>query len=159
MDATDLKILEQLQADGRISIVDLANRVNLTPTPCARRVQNLERDGVITDYVGLVDQEKAGLAINAFVFVTLRRESTDEPDLFQTVVAGRPEVMECYLLTGGHDYLLRIVAQDLNSLHEFLDGQLESMSCVESVHTSLAHDRIIYRTQVPLDQLRTRRPD
>lgn len=154
MDKTDIKILELIQKDARISIVELAERVNLTPTPCTRRVQNLEKAGLITDYVGLLDQQKVGLSVNAFVELRLIREQEDEINDFETRIAGYPEIMECYALSGGHDYLLRVVAPDLESYHHFLREKLLTIRAVDTVQTSFALDRVIYRTSLPLGHLK-----
>jgi Lrp/AsnC family leucine-responsive transcriptional regulator len=153
VDKTDIKILELVQQDARISIVDLAERVSLTPTPCARRVQNLERAGLITDYVGLLDQRKAGLTVNAFIELRLVRERDEEIKDFEAAIARYPEIMECYALSGGYDYLLRVVAPDLESYHRFLREKLLTIKAVDTVQTSFALDRIIYRTSLPLQHL------
>lgn len=153
MDRTDIKILELVQKDARISIVSLAEQVNLTPTPCARRVQNLEKSGFITDYVGLVDQQKVGLTVNAFIELRLVREQEDEINDFEARIAQYPEIMECYALSGGHDYLLRVVSPDLESYHRFLREKLLTIRAVDSVQTSFALDRVIYRTSLPLAHL------
>jgi DNA-binding Lrp family transcriptional regulator len=155
VDKTDLRILEYIQADARISIVELAERVNLTPTPCARRVQNLEKSGLITDYVGLLDQGKVGLMVNAFVELRLVREKEDEILDFESAVATYPEIMECYALSGGHDYLLRVVAPDLESYHRFLREKLLTIRSVDTIQTSFALDRVVYRTSLPLNHLQT----
>jgi len=154
MDRTDIKILEIIQTDARISIVDLAERVNLTATPCARRVANLEKAGYISDYVGVLDQGKLGLSVNAFVELRLVREREDEINDFESAVAAYPEVMECYALSGGHDYLLRVVSPDLESYHKFLREKLLTIRAVDTVQTSFALDRVVYRTVLPLGHLR-----
>ena len=154
MDKTDIKILEFIQNDARISIVDLAERVNLTPTPCARRVQNLEKAGLITGYVGLLNQQKLGLSVNAFVELRLVREQADEVNDFEAKIADYPEIMECYALSGGHDYLLRVVAPDLESYHQFLREKLLTIRAVDTVQTSFALDRVVYRTSLPLEHLK-----
>lgn len=153
MDRTDIKILDVIQGDARVSIVRLADMVNLTPTPCARRVQNLEKQGCIKDYVGLVDQNMVGLPVNAFVELRLVREQEDQITDFEKNVKQYPEIMECYALSGGHDYLLRVVAPDLESYHKFLREKLLTISAVDSVQTSFALDRVVYRTALPLDHL------
>ena len=154
MDKTDIKILEFIQNDARISIVDLAERVNLTPTPCARRVQNLEKAGYITGYVGLLNQQELGLSVNAFVELRLVREQADEVNDFEAKIADYPEIMECYALSGGHDYLLRVVAPDLESYHHFLREKLLTIRAVDTVQTSFALDRVVYRTSLPLKHLK-----
>lgn len=153
MDKTDIKILELIQQDARISIVDLAEQVNLTPTPCARRVQNLEKAGLINDYVGLLDQGKLGLMVNAFVELRLIREKEDEIRDFESTVATYPEVMECYAMSGGYDYLLRVVSPDLEAYHRFLRERLLAIRAVDSVRSSFALDRVVYRTNLPLTHL------
>lgn len=154
MDRTDLKILQALQEDARMSITDLAERVSLTPTPCARRVQNLEKNGYLKNYVGLLDQSKVGLSVNAFVEVRLIREREDEMLAFENTIRQYEEIMECYVLSGGQDYLLRVVAPDLETYHRFLREKLLSIRAVDSVQTSFALDRVIYRTSLPLNHLK-----
>jgi len=154
MDRTDVRILQELQKDARISVTDLAERVSLTPTPCARRVSNLEKNGYIRAYAGLLDQNKVGLSVNAFVEVRLVRETDDEMSAFEATIKQFPEIMECYVLSGGHDYLLRVVSPDLETYHRFLREKLLSIRAVDNVQTSFALDRVIYRTSLPLDHLR-----
>ena len=153
MDKTDIRILELIQKDARISIVDLSEQVSLTQTPCARRVQNLEKKGLINSYVGLLDQDKIGLPVNAFVELGLVREHPDVIANFESTIAGYPEVMECYALSGGHDYLLRVVSPDLSTYHKFLKEKLLSIKAVDGVQTSFALDRVVYRTNLPLNHL------
>lgn len=154
MDKTDIKILGFIQKDARISIVELAERINLTPTPCARRVQNLEKAGYITGYVGLLDQRKAGFSVNAFVELRLVRKQEKEISEFESRIAEYPEVMECYALSGGHDYLLRVVAPDLESYHHFLREKLLRVHAVDTVRTNFALDRVVYRTSLPLTHIK-----
>ena len=153
MDKTDIRILELIQKDARISIVDLSEQVNLTQTPCARRVQNLEKQGLINSYVGLLDQNKIGLLVNAFVELRLIREHPNVIENFETSIASYPEIMECYALSGGHDYLLRVVSPDLAAYHKFLKEKLLSIKAVDGVQTSFALDRVVYRTSLPLNHL------
>ncbi|HIG39687.1 MAG: Lrp/AsnC family transcriptional regulator [bacterium] len=119
MNKTDIRILELIQKDARISIVDLSEQVNLTQTPCARRVQNLEKRGLINSYVGLSDQDKIGLPVNAFVELRLVREHPDVIVNFENTIADYPEVMECYALSGGHTIisseLFRLISRPTTS--------------------------------------------
>ena len=154
MDKTDLQILKHLQIDARLSMVELAERVNLTQTPCARRVQNLEKTGVVEQYVGLLNPKKVGLPVNAFVELSLKREDAQVVPEFESGLARFPEVMECYALSGGHDYLLRVVAPDLDGYHSFLKEKLLTLRGVEGLQTSFALSRLIYRTELPLSHLR-----
>ena len=151
MDKTDIRILELIQKDARISIVELAGQVNLTQTPCARRIQNLEKKGLIKDYVGLIDQSKIGLKVNAFVELRLIRGQANVIEDFETRISSYSEIMECYALSGGHDYLLRVVSPDLEAYHKFLKEKLLAIEAVDGVQTSFALNRVIYRTTLPLD--------
>jgi Lrp/AsnC family leucine-responsive transcriptional regulator len=153
LDRTDVRMLDHLQRDARISVVQLAQRVSLTPTPCARRLQKLEREGLIAGYVTLLDQARAGLPVNAFVEVKLVRERKDEAKLFEERIHNLPEVMECYAMSGGYDYLLRVVSADLEQYNRFLRDQLLEIASVDTVQTSFALERLIYRTSLPLTQL------
>lgn len=114
LDAIDARILAELQRDGRITITDLSERVGLTPSPCLRRVRLLEEAGVISGYVAVVDQNRIGLDVNVFASIRLERQREEELERFNAAVALWPEVMECYLMTGTRDYLMRIVVGSLS---------------------------------------------
>jgi DNA-binding Lrp family transcriptional regulator len=150
IDKTDLRILNELQADARISVAELAKRVALTATPCARRLQQLEEAGVIKAYVALLDQAALGLPVDAFVEVRLTREGKTEVAEFESRVHGYPEVMQCWALSGGSDYLLHVVAPDLDGYNAFLRKELLSLSCVDHVQTGFALQRVVDRTALPL---------
>lgn len=150
LDPIDLRILERLQRDGRISNVDLARAVGLSPSPCLRRVRELEEAGVIGRYAAVLDQRAAGLALSVFVQVTLERQVEAALDGFERVIAGRPEVMECYLMTGDADYLLRIVVADVAAYEEFLKSHLTRIPGVASIKSSFALNRVKYETALPL---------
>lgn len=153
VDRTDLLILEALQTNARISIAELAQRVSLTATPCARRVQQLERAGLIKAYVTVLDQEALGLPVNAFVEVRLTREGKAEVVEFESAVARYPEVIECWAMSGGYDYLLRVVTHDLDGYNRFLRNELLALGCVDHVETGFALQRVIERTRLPLTEL------
>ncbi len=153
LDSIDLKILARLQLDARISITELANQVSLTTTPCRRRVQQLEKAGYIKSYVTLLNQVAVGLPVNAFVEVTLTRESEEEVSEFESSVRGYPEVMECWAMSGGHDYLLRVVTPDLQSYNRFLRDRLLNLSSVSHVETGFGLESVLDRTALPLDHL------
>src|SRR5580704_13303667 len=110
MDDMDRRILAVLQDDGRISLADLATRVGLSPSPCLRRIRRLERSGIIARYVAVLDQSKVGLPVSVFVSIKLESQRVEALDRFKKAIAKWPEVLECYLMTGPRDYLLRIVA-------------------------------------------------
>ena len=158
LDRIDLHILDELQANARISIAELAKRVALTPTPCARRVQQLEAAGFIRAYATVLDQAALGLPVNAFVEVRLVRESKAEVAEFESAVNAYPEVMECWAMSGGYDYLLRVVTPDLDGYNNFLRHQLLNLGCVDHVETGFALQRVVDRTTLPLKHLSQRRP-
>ena len=149
----DRKILTALQENARISNVDLANRVGLSPSPCLRRVKMLEKDGVIQKYVCLLNQRVAGFPVSVFVNVTLERQVETALEKFESAIAERPEVMECYLMTGDADYLLRIVTVDLASYERFLVDHLTRIPGVSSIKSSFSRKQVSYQTALPLDYL------
>jgi Lrp/AsnC family leucine-responsive transcriptional regulator len=154
LDKTDLKILTELQSDARISVAELAKRVALTPTPCARRLQQLEGSGVIKAYVAVLDQASLGLPVDAFVEVRLTREGKAEVAEFEARIHEYPEVMQCWMLSGGADYLLRVVAANLEGYNRFLRDELMSLGCVDHVQTGFALQRVVDRTALPLRHLK-----
>jgi DNA-binding Lrp family transcriptional regulator len=151
LDAIDKHILAHLQRNGRISNVDLAAAVGLSPSPCLRRVRDLETAGIIDRYAAILDQNAAGYSLSIFVQVTLERQSEPALETFERVIAERPEVMECYLMTGDADYLLRIVVADVAAYEEFLKGHLTRIPGVSSIKSSFALNRVKYETALPLD--------
>jgi DNA-binding Lrp family transcriptional regulator len=154
LDAIDTKILEALQADARISNVDLAGKVGLSPSPCLRRVRALEEARVIRRYVTLLDATAVGLPVSVFVNVTLEKQVERALEVFEAAVRKRPEVMECYLMTGEADYLLRVVVADLTAYQRFLMDHLTRIPGVASIKSSFALTQVQYRTALPLSQLR-----
>jgi Lrp/AsnC family leucine-responsive transcriptional regulator len=150
IDRTDYRILHFLQNDSRLANTELADAVGLSPSPCLRRVKALESSGVIKRYVAIVDANAVGLPINAFVSVSLRSQEKAALEEFQTRVIGYPEVMECYLMTGTSDYLLRVVLPDLESYERFLLDKLTKISGIANIQTSFALKPIVQRTELPL---------
>ena len=130
LDSIDWKILTILQSNAAIANIDLAEQVCLSPSPCSRRVKNLERLGFINRRVTLIDPQRAGLPVTVFVQVTLHHQIKKDLDRFATQVTQWPEVMECYLMTGDFDYLMRVVTPDLQAYQTFLD---EKLTAVEGV--------------------------
>lgn len=151
LDQIDKQILAQLQRNGRISNVELAAAVGLSPSPCLRRVRDLESAGVIDRYAAILDQGAAGYALSIFVQVTLERQVEKALEAFERIIADRPEVMECYLMTGDADYLLRIVVPDVTAYEEFLKNHLTRIPGVSSIKSSFALNRVKYETALPLD--------
>lgn len=151
LDAIDRRILGEMQANGRISNNELADRIGLSPSPCLRRVRQLETDGVITGYVALLDPEALGLGVTAFVRVRLDRQSDSNLEGFETAVLALSEVMECYLMTGESDYQLRVLVPSLADFEDFLRQKLTRISGVAQVTSSFALRPIVYRTALPVD--------
>ncbi len=154
LDSIDRKILTLLQADAGIANIELAEQVCLSPSPCSRRVKNLEDQGYISRRVTLMDPNKAGLPVTVFIQVSLDHQVKRELDKFARQVSEWPEVMECYLMTGDFDYLMRVVAPDLHAYQAFLDEKLTQLDGVNHVKSSFSLKPICYKTELPLDHLR-----
>ncbi|WP_318246122.1 Lrp/AsnC family transcriptional regulator [Stappia indica] len=147
LDETDRKIIRALQREGRLSNQDLSQRVNLSPSPCLRRVRNLERAGVIDGYAAIVDQEAYGLPVTVFLQVRLDRHSQENVTAFETAVAGIDEIMECYLMAGDRDYLLRVVVASLADYEEFIRRRIHKIPGIASLDSSFAFG-VVKRSQV-----------
>ena len=152
IDGTDRRILARLQEDARISIVDLAEAVSLSPSPCLSRVRALEQRGLISRYVALLDPLKLGLTVSVFIQVSLEKQMRNALDSFESAVLARDEVMECYLMTGESDYLLRVVVPDVQSLERFIVDYLAKIPGVASIKSSFALKQVKYKTALPLPQ-------
>lgn len=150
LDEIDQKILAALQANARLSNVELASSAGLSPSPCLRRVRALEDEGIIKGYAALVDQEAVGLPVSVFVMVSLERQVEQALEVFEARVSALPEVMECYLMTGDSDYLLRVVTRDLQAYERFLMHQLTKFPGVSSIKSSFALKQVVYRTALPI---------
>jgi Lrp/AsnC family leucine-responsive transcriptional regulator len=150
VDALDLRILARLQHDARISTVDLAKAVNLSPSPCLARVRALEASGTIDRYVTLLDAKKLGLTVSVLVQVTLEKQIEPALDTFEKAVRERPEVMECYLMTGDADYLLRVLVPDVPAFERFILEFLSRVPGVGNIKSSFALKQVKYQTALPL---------
>ena len=150
LDAIDRRILKELQNEGRISNLELAERVGLTPSPCLRRVKLLEEEGIISRYVALVDQGKLGLGVTVFTRVSLAKQDDGALARFESALADWSEVMECYLMSGGSDYQLRVVVETIADYEIFLRQRLTKVSGVARIESSFAFRPVVYRTEVPL---------
>jgi Lrp/AsnC family transcriptional regulator, leucine-responsive regulatory protein len=146
LDRYDRTLLRLLQQDARMTNTALAARVNLSESACLRRVRALEESGLIEGYTALVDQQRAGFAVNVFVNITLDRQSQTGLEAFESAVRRIPEVMECYLMTGEHDYLLRLVVSDLADFERIHNQHLTRLPSVARVHSSFAM-RIVTRSR------------
>jgi Lrp/AsnC family leucine-responsive transcriptional regulator len=153
IDAIDRRILDQLQADGRMSNQERSERVGLSPSPCLRRLRQLESDGVIRRYVALVDPAAVGLGVTAFVRVRLDQQDDRHLAVFEAAVADFPEVMECYLMTGEADYQLRVLVGSLGEFEGFLRHRLTRIAGVAQVTTSFALRPVVYKTALPVDSV------
>lgn len=152
LDRTDYRIVHHLQNDARISNTDLANAVGLSPSPCLRRVKNLEQRGVIKRYASIIDAKAVGLPISIFVSVSLQSQERGGLEQFEEKIRSYKEVMECYLMTGSSDYLLRVVVPDLDSYERFLAEKLTRITGVANIQSSFALKQVIYRTELPLSE-------
>jgi DNA-binding Lrp family transcriptional regulator len=150
LDKFDRAILNHLQADGRMSNVDLANAVSLSESACLRRVRSLEEDGLIEGYVALLNQSKAGLSGDVFVHIGLHREEQSELAAFESAIQSIPEVMECYLMTGEFDYLLRVVVKNMADFERLHKESLTRLPGVARVNSSVAIRTVRKTTELPL---------
>lgn len=150
MDAIDVRILERLQRDARISNVELARAANLSPSPCLARVRALEQDGTIGRYVTLLDAKKLGLTVSVLVQVTLEKQIEPALEAFERAIRERPEVMECYLMTGDADYLLRVLVADVPAFERFIMDFLTRVPGVGNIKSSFALKQVKYQTALPL---------
>ena len=150
LDNTDRRILRVIQEEARVSNSELAERVGLSPSPCWRRVRTLEENGVIERYVTLVNAKAVGLPINVFATVTLEKQAEAALELFEKAVKKRPEVMECNLMTGEFDYLLRVVVPDLAAYERFLMDHLTRIKGIASINSSFSLKQVSYKTALPL---------
>ncbi|SCZ63076.1 Winged helix-turn-helix DNA-binding [Epibacterium ulvae] len=149
IDGVDRKILQELQMDGRLTISELSSRVGLSPTPCARRVAMLEKAGIIAGYSARLDQEALGLPVTIFVAVELERQSADALQTFERALRPFERVMECYLMTGTRDVLLRVVAKDLKDFDSFLEEQLMRVPGIRNTRSSFTLRTMIRRDRLP----------
>ena len=150
IDTLDLRILDRLQGDARLSNVDLAKAVHLSPSPCLARVRALEEDGLIARYVTLLDPLKLGLTVSVFISVKLEKQIESALEIFETAMRERPEVMECYLMTGDSDYLLRVLVPDMQALERFIVDFLARVPGVGNIRSSFALKQVKYQTALPL---------
>jgi Lrp/AsnC family leucine-responsive transcriptional regulator len=149
-DAIDLRILRELQGDASLSNVELARRVGLSPSPCLARVKALQAGGVIRQVVALLDAKALGLNLNVFISISLKQQTRAALEAFEAKVCARDEVMECYLMTGDADYLIRVALPDMAALERFVLEQLSPMKEVEKIRSSFAMKQVRYKTALPL---------
>ena len=152
LDRIDKRILTLMQENGRISNLELADQVGLSPTPCSRRVKQLEESGLIHRHVTLLNAEALGLNLTAIIGISMDRHTPDRFEEFEKAVIKMPEVMECSIVTGqAADFLLKVVVRDMRHYEKFLLGQLTKLSGVSGVHSSFVLRQLINKTALPLD--------
>jgi len=150
LDRTDRAILHEIQLDARLSNAALAEKINLSESACLRRVRNLEAKGIIRGYVGLVDQSLAGYPDNVFVQITLTSQQRDDMAAFEAAIAELPEVMECYMMSGVSDYILRVIVADARDYERIHSNYLTRLPGVDRVHSSFALRTVIKKTEIPI---------
>ena len=156
-DHIDWRILARMQEDARISNVDLARAVNLSPSACLARVRALEASGIISRHVTLLDPLKCGLTVSVFIQVTLEKQVGQALNIFEKAIRERPEVMEGYLMTGDADYLLRVVVSDVQELERFIVDFLARIPGVGNIKSSFSLKQVKYQTALPLQAKTERR--
>ena len=152
LSSIDLRILAELQRDGSLSNVELARRVHLSPSPCLARVKALEASGVIDRYVALANARGLGLGLNVFISISLKEQSRESLAEFERRIAEHDEVMECYLMTGDSDYLIRVALADIAALERFILNQLTPIPGIEKIRSSFALKLVRYKTALPLPE-------
>jgi Lrp/AsnC family leucine-responsive transcriptional regulator len=148
--AIDLRILDELQRDGALSNVELAKRVHLSPSPCLARVKALETSGVIDRYVAIIHAAALGLGLTVFISISLRSQNKASLAEFEQRIAEHDEVMECYLMTGDSDYLIRVAVADMGALEKFILEQLTPIPGIDKIRSSFALKQVRYKTALPL---------
>ncbi|NVK17066.1 MAG: Lrp/AsnC family transcriptional regulator [Methylocystaceae bacterium] len=139
MDQKDVQIIRALQKDARLTNQDLSEQVNLSPSPCLRRLRLLEKKGVLKGYTALVDQKAYGLPLTVFTQIKLHMHNKDAVQAFEDRVMTIPEIMDCYIITGGSDYLLRVLCKDLDGYEFFVRETLQNLPGIASIDTSFAY--------------------
>ncbi|MCJ8299668.1 MAG: Lrp/AsnC family transcriptional regulator [Pseudomonadales bacterium] len=150
MDNIDKKIIRELQLNARISNEELAEKVNLSASPCLRRVRKLESSGVLIGYTAVVDQVLCGLGMNVFLSVRLEKPDKEIMKSFEQAVSELDEVLECYLMTGSRDYLLKVVSNDLKSYEAFIRDKFSNLPGISSIESSFAFGHVKQQQFMPI---------
>ncbi|HWV82424.1 MAG TPA: Lrp/AsnC family transcriptional regulator [Hyphomicrobiaceae bacterium] len=151
LDRVDRRLLAALQENGRLTVAELADKVGLTASPCSRRLRILEEGGIINRYAALLDQKKVGLPVSVFVSIKLERQQEDKLHRFEDAIRRCPEVLECYLMTGPRDYLLRVVARDLADYERFVKDTLTRIDGIANIESSFALGQVKHSSALPLE--------
>ncbi len=157
LDSVDLRILQELQRNSKITNAELAQRVHLSPSPCLTRVKRMESGGLIQNYVALLNSLQLGLHLNVFIFISLKAQSRKLLQDFEDRICTHDEVMECYLMTGDADYLIRVAMPDVGALERFIVDNLSPMPEVEKIRSSFALKQVRYKTALPLSAINKER--
>lgn len=150
LDLVDYRIIDALQHDGGLSNVELARQVHLSPSPCLARVKALKAQGVIECYVALIDAASLGLGLNVFISISLKSQGKAALAEFERRIAEHDEVMECYLMSGDSDYLIRVAISDIPALEKFIVEQLTPIPGIDKIRSSFALKQVRYKTALPL---------
>src|SRR5215510_13543851 len=153
LDAIDRRIVGALQADGRLSNVDLADKIGLSPSPCLRRVKRLEREGYIEGYRAALRRERVGLSFSVFLGVKIDGHANERAFAFEKTVTAMPEVVACHMISGEADYLLEVVVPDLEAYQQFLVGKLLNLAVVREVRSNIAIQTLKAGAPLPLGHL------
>lgn len=151
MNSTDTKILLTLQKEGRLTNQELAERINLSPSPCLRRVKNLEEAGIIKGYTAIVDEKAVGLPLTAFVRIKLEKHTQEMVNAFEAAIKDIDSIIDCYVMSGNTDYLLRILSDSLESYEVFVRYCLRNVEGIASIETNFAYGVIKRSTTYPLN--------
>ena len=151
LDDIDRRLLLALQQDGRLTVAELAEKVGLSASPCHRRVKLLEDRGIIERYVAVINQRSVRLPVSVFVSIKLESQREDALAKFAKAIAPWPEILECYLMTGPRDYLLRVVVADLAAYEKFLKTKLTRLAGISSIESSFALEQVKYTNRLPLE--------
>lgn len=149
-DAIDKKILALLEHDARISNAELAEKVNLSPTPCLRRLRKLEKSGLIKAYTAVLDEKALGLQASALLFVNLEKNTKENGENFEAALQLLPEVMECYVVAGRHDYVLRVVTRDLDDYERFIKERLAVLEKIANLESIIVLKQTLSRRRLPI---------
>jgi Lrp/AsnC family leucine-responsive transcriptional regulator len=151
-DSIDVRILRELQESAKLTNLELSKRVHLSPSPCLARVRRLERTGLIDRYVTLLDAGRLGLGISVIIQIRLEKQIERALEDFEAAMQRYPAVMECYLMSGDSDYLIRVVVRDVPSLQRFIVEELSKIAGVENIRSSFALKQVKYKTALPLPE-------
>lgn len=153
LDKVDARIIAALQKDGRLSVVELAEQVGLSPTPCARRIRLLEKAGVIQGYAAIIDPVRLGLQVQAFVQVKLERHTDENVEQFRRGLIALEEIVSCQATTGEYDFVLQVVSADLDALSRLVLKKLLKLPMVRDVHSSIVLETVKRSSRLPLGHL------